>query len=159
MVISKGPETKSVTLISFVGQTQEKAENDIRTMNLEVGDVIPVYDDEVEAGKVVSQFPLAGTEVEQGTSVNLQISQGPDPSTQPQPPSEVINTVSIPLPDTGEEVRLTVMVDGAVVWNEMYDTDMELAADVELTATAGTTKNITYYYDGVLANSFSHTFE
>jgi serine/threonine-protein kinase len=161
MVISKGPKTKTTVLTSLVGRTQEQAESDIRTMNLTVGKVDPVYDDEVEAGKVISQYPLAGTQVDEGTEVNLQVSLGPDPSKQV--PQDVTKTITITLPDNEDaensEVNLVVMMDGSVVWNKNYDTSMDLVAQVELTAPAGSTKSISYYFNGVLADAFDQTFD
>ena len=65
LVVSKGPEASKVTLISFADMAQSDAESRIRLMNLEVGEIEHVSSETVPEGKVVEQWPEAGTE-EQG---------------------------------------------------------------------------------------------
>ncbi len=172
MVVSLGPKAKLFKLISLVELTQEDAENAITTMNLEVGEVKQVYSDTIEEGRVVFQYPAADTEVEEGTKVNLQVSMGPDPAAQqpvtPEPPSggegsgtttpvepapQGTEYVDIPLPDSGAQVRLVVMVDGNTIWDQTYDTTMETSASVPVTGDWGSTKTVTYLFDGVISGS------
>lgn len=70
LVVSKGPEASKVTLISFADMAQSDAESRIRLMNLEVGEIEHVSSETVPEGKVVEQWPEAGTEVEEGSKVN-----------------------------------------------------------------------------------------
>ena len=77
LVVSKGPEASKVTLISFADMAQSDAESRIRLMNLEVGEIEHVSSETVPEGKVVEQWPEAGTEVEEGSKVNLTVSTGP----------------------------------------------------------------------------------
>ena len=78
LVVSKGPEASKVTLISFADMAQSDAESRIRLMNLEVGEIEHVSSETVPEGKVVEQWPEAGTEVEEGSKVNLTVSTGPE---------------------------------------------------------------------------------
>ena len=151
LVISLGPEKKTFPMPSLLNQTLEKALSDIRTLNLEQGAVDEVYDDTVEAGKVVGQYPVPTTEVEEGTKVNLQVSKGPDPSSQQ--PQNVTKVVDIALPDSGGPVNVQVMMDDQVVYAKDVDTAMELYVSVTVTAPAGETKTLSVYFDGVLASS------
>ena len=62
-MVSKGPEASKVTLISFADMAQSDAESRIRLMNLEVGEIEHVSSETVPEGKVVEQWPEAGTAV------------------------------------------------------------------------------------------------
>lgn len=154
IVVSLGPETKKVPLISLIDFTQDEAESKIKLMNLEVGTVTQVYSNTIQAGKVVSQYPVATTVVDEGTKVNLEISKGPDPSTQPK---EVTLTIDIPLPNTGAVVNVQVMMDGAVIYQENADTAMK--SSVSFTVTASGTKTLSVYLDGVLTDTMVKEFQ
>ena len=117
---------------------------------------LPIFfDDTAPVGTVVNQFPAATEQVPKGTIVNLQVSKGPDPSTivVPPPPEDVTKTVSVNLPSSGEIVNVKAMVDGQVIFDRDYDTAMELTASVSVTAPAGSTKTVTFYFDGVQGES------
>ena len=155
LVISLGPKVEEFPMFNVVGMTQANAEKQITFQKLEVGEITPVYSDTVEAGVVVDQYPAVTTMVSEGTKVNLQVSQGPDPASQPK---EVTKTVDISLPDRGDVVNVQVMMDGAVVFSQDVDTAMELTVPVTVTAPAGETKTLTVYYNGVQADSISVEF-
>lgn len=61
---------------SVVGKTVDEAAQLIEKAGFEVGTVETVFDDKVEADKVISQDPKAGDKREKGTRVNLKVSQG-----------------------------------------------------------------------------------
>lgn len=155
MVISMGPKVGTLPLPSFSNLPKERAESDIQMMNLKVAYVDPVYSDTVPEGYVVNQYPVATTVVDEGTTVNLQLSKGPDPSLAPE---EITKEIEIPLPDTGEIVNLVVMVDGDVVLDEKYETALETTVPLKLTAKAGSKKSVTYFFDGTLKGSLTVEF-
>ena len=155
LVVSRGPAVKPTIVPSLIGRTQEQAESDLHTSNLEVGRVDPVYDDTYPEGTVVYQYPAAATEVEEGTTVNIQVSMGPDPDKQPQ---VVEKTISVALPASEGPVNVQAMMDGAVIFNETRDPAMELSVDITVTGTAGETKTVTIYFDGVLSDTREVTF-
>lgn len=154
MVVSLGPETKPVTLPSLVDLTQDDAQSKIKLMNLDVGTITQVWSDTIEAGKVVSQYPVATTVVNEGSKVNLEISKGPDPDAQPK---EVTLTIEIPLPNTGSVVNVQVMMDGAVIYQENADTAMK--SSVSFSATSSGTKTLSVYFDGVLSDTIVKDFQ
>ena len=156
MVVSLGPATETFSMPSLVGLTQEKAEEDITALGLKVGTVTPVYSDTAQAGQVVWQYPEAYKEVEAGSVVSLQVSQGPDPSTQAK---DVTKTLSVPLPETGGVAFIQILADGEVVFSDDIDTTMEMLVEVSVTAKAGESKNMSLYVDGVLQNSWTESFE
>ena len=104
----------------------------------------------------MDQYPAMGTVVKEGDTINLMVSQGPDPSTVV--PNDVTLDVNIPLPPTGDFVNLVVMMDGDVIWEDEYDTAMDGLVTLQVTAPAGTTKTISYFIDGVMSGSQTLTF-
>ncbi len=160
MVVSRGPESKPIKMPELVGMTEELAKATISQHNLGTnGRTEPVYDDEVEEGKVISQYPAEGTEVAEGTDVNLVISLGPDPATQePDPPPPVdpdINTVtreeSIDLSDFDGIISVRVLMDGVEVANETVDTAMQASLSVRVTGTG--VKTLAIYINGVASGT------
>ena len=155
LVVSSGPKEKTVVVPNLETLTEEKAQSDIRLSNLTVGETERVYDDTVPEGYVVGQYPAAGTEVPEGTTVNLQVSKGPDPDKQPQ---EVEKTITVDLPDSESPVNVQAMVDGQVIFSETKDPTMDLSVDIPVKGKAGETKTVTIYFDGVQADTREVTF-
>ncbi len=154
MVVSRGPEVKEFEMPKLLDMTLETAESTIRTWNLTIGRVDEeVYSDTVPAGHVVSQFPTAGTFVEEGDEVNLQISKGPDPSTiVPDPPPvaepvEVTKIVEIELPRTVRgRVNVKILMDATEIFNEEVDASEDRTIQLPVTGTG--IKTLYVYVDG-----------
>ena len=155
LVVSSGPKEKTTMVPNLETLTEEKAQSDIRLSNLNVGEIERVYDDTVPKGYVVGQYPAAGTEVPEGTTVNLQVSKGPDPDKQPQ---EMEKTITVNLPDSESPVNVQAMVDGQVIFSETKDPTMDLSVDIPVKGKAGETKTVTIYFDGVQADTREVTF-
>ncbi|MGO5021916.1 Stk1 family PASTA domain-containing Ser/Thr kinase [Lawsonibacter sp. LCP25S3_G6] len=154
MVVSKGPEKKTFVMPSLVDMTLELAQTNIDNCNLSHGRVQEAYDDTVPEGKVISQYPTAGTEVAEGDEVNLIVSKGPDPSTLPPEPTEVTKTIYVPMPGDAEGlVNVRVLVDGEEVLNQALDATM--SAQVPVTVTGTGVKTVTYYFDGEYGGSMT----
>jgi len=75
LVVSLGPVT--VTVPNVVGQIQANAEAAITGANLTVGTITTENSDTMPVDQVISQNPVAGSNVVPGSSVNLVISLGP----------------------------------------------------------------------------------
>jgi len=73
LVVSLGPST---TVPYVVGLSETAAATAITAFNLVVGTVTHEYSNTVAAGLVISQDPVGGTEVAEGSSVNLVVSLG-----------------------------------------------------------------------------------
>ena len=154
LVVSRGPEKHSFAMPDLTGKTLEVAQSTIDTYNLADGRVDEVHDAEVPAGQVVSQYPTEGTQVTEGTAVNLQISLGPDPNAaQPEPePTEVTRDVYIDLPDDAEGlINLRVTQDGRDIFNETVNANMQTS--VPVTVTGMGTVTLDYYFNGVHGGS------
>ena len=73
------PQSTKVSVPDVVGKTKADARSIITSAGLSVGAVTQEYSNSVPAGKVISQNPTAGTQVDRGTAVDLVISKGPKP--------------------------------------------------------------------------------
>ena len=172
LIISLGAKIETVEVPNVVEQTEAQAKSDITTRKLQMGTVDQVYHDIIPAGQVVYQYPAAGSKVEEGTKINLQVSKGKDPSTlppppkepdtsvepEPEPPKKVTKEIEVPLPTDGEKCKLSVMLDGVVIFEKEYDTAMEEKAVVSVTAPEGSSKTLLYFYNGVLGGQIKQEF-
>ena len=160
LVVSKGPEASKVTLISFADMAQSDAESRIRLMNLEVGEIEHVSSETVPEGKVVEQWPEAGTEVEEGSKVNLTVSTGPENPDIPQTSTQTL-TINLPVVDETDPVQsINVMVtsdDGKEVYNRDVNPLMEVAVSVPVSGTGKVTYNV--YFNGRLDHGVTVNFD
>ncbi len=85
LIVSLGPA--SVSVPNVVGQPQSTASGTIGAAGLIVGAVTTTTSVTVPSGSVISQSPVAGTSVAQGTAVSLVISLGPPGGLDPGLPS------------------------------------------------------------------------
>ena len=79
LTVSSGPKSIAVPLV--VGETEAVATAEIRSRGL-VANVVERRN-EVEKGQVLSQSPDAGTRVDQGSTVTIEVSTGPEKVTVP----------------------------------------------------------------------------
>lgn len=78
LIISKGEEISYVTMEQLVGMNIEDAKAKIKAMDLDIGEVRPEPNEEVEKDIVTWQSYEAGSELETKTAVDLYISSGPE---------------------------------------------------------------------------------
>ena len=70
---------RNITVPDLAGMTEQEASLTLESLDLVLGDVTAVYDEEIEAGRVINSSPSANTEVKHDTEVDVNISQGPEP--------------------------------------------------------------------------------
>lgn len=84
LVVSKGPETENVSVISFLRMTPEQAKEKAEALKLTYGGITEeVYDAEVPEGYICYQSISVATEVPEGTTITFKVSKGQDPEAQP----------------------------------------------------------------------------
>lgn len=172
--VSKGKETKKTTVPDLYGMTQEAAQQALTERGLSLGSVDPVTN-QAAAGTVVWQSTSADTEVDQGTTINIQISSGPSQSTpdtdtsddgdnssggnyvseEPPAPEQGSATIQVTLPSSTDMAHVVVSVDGVVQYDETLETSMG-SISVPLTSTAGE-HEVTVSVDGS-SSSQTYTF-
>lgn len=85
LIVSKGEELSEVSVPNLVGLSLDNAKNRLSASGLSVGSVSEEFSNR-SAGTVLFQGLESGAKVEQGTSVNLVVSKGPEP--KPEEPEE-----------------------------------------------------------------------
>ena len=88
LTISKGEEITYVTMEKLVGMNIEAAKAKIKSMDLEIGEIKPELNEEVEKDIVTWQSYEAGSELETKTAVDLYISSGPEETDEEEGPEE-----------------------------------------------------------------------
>ena len=81
IVVSKGEEVKVSKVPDLKKKTVTSAESALSEVNLKLGNVSQEYSDSVAEGKVIRQSIEAGTEVKEGTAIDITISKGKEPKT------------------------------------------------------------------------------
>ena len=82
--LSSGAKTKSVP--NLIGRTQDEAITMILENGFEVGDVEPGYSKDYEEGLVFDQSPTSTQTAEEGTKIDIFVSQGESPVDQVEVP-------------------------------------------------------------------------
>lgn len=156
--ISLGKESKTADVPSLTGMTRDAAQQALSERGLKLGSVDEVESDKPE-GTVVWQSVDANRTVDQGTSVNIQISKGKkkaDDQTQtggnttggntttgdddtpgklPPAPSEGSATIPVALPDSAETAHVVIYVDGVIQYDDTPSTSQgSIAVTVQSTA-------------------------
>ena len=155
--ISLGKEQKSADVPSLTGMTQDAAQRALSERGLSLGSVDQVESDKPE-GTVVWQSIDANSTVNQGTTVNIQISKGkkadeqkPDssnttgsntgsseddtPGKLPPTPAEGSATIPVALPDSADTAHVVIYVDGVIQYDDTPSTSQgSIAVTVQSTA-------------------------
>lgn len=152
LVVSLGPESQKMPLLSLIGLKQEEALNKIDMMNMKQGTITPQYSDDVPEGVVIDQFPAATTEVEPGTTINLIVSQGKNPAAQ-----EKTKEVTVNVPGDGETVSVRVLMDGVEVYRGEVDTAMD--SGITFSVTGSGKRVLAIYCDGVQTGTQTVDFD
>ncbi len=146
LVVSLGKDTQPVDMPGLLGKTEDMARKMLDSVGLSVGGVQHEYSDDYPKGQVCFQSVNEGTKVEPGTAINLIISDGPDPNTQPIP-TEVTKDVMFALPDVGAVVNVEVYdSQGNKVHSGSYDTNLQSGFELELKGTG--TQVYSVYVEG-----------
>ena len=127
MQVSKGAEKKTVP--NVVGQADADAQNAIKNAGLTIGTVTYDYSDSVAQGIVISQSVEGGKKVSAGTTVDLVISNGPEPAAK----------VNVP-PVTGTSLnnaRQLIQSAGLSVGNVSYQYSNSVAAGSVISCNPG----------------------
>lgn len=169
IVVSLGPESKPVSMISCAGMSMEQLKSSLKDLKLTLGKVEEVYS-EMTPGVIVDQDVKAGTEIPEGTVVNFTISKGPDPvpaTPSPTPTPEVTPTptpvvtpgnrvsITINLPQDGREtVHVRIQVGSEE--NFVYDSEVQTNLKTIKPPIPGSGKQqVTVYIDGEVDSASS----
>jgi len=145
LIISKGPQNTVVP--NFVGQSIDRVKTQLEDpWNLGAGGKIEYQTSDKDEGIILWQSIPDATQVEVGTNIDFIVSSG-------LPEKEM--TQSFRLPIDRSIVTLRIDVDGEKVYEERLDTYMGYKT---LTFVGKGSKTISYYWDGVLQETFTLQF-
>jgi serine/threonine-protein kinase len=85
LVVSQGPKSAATVKIpdGLAGQPLATVQAKLKALGLKAADPTTAYSDDVPKGSVVSTTPGTGTTVKVGSTVQVVVSQGPEPVTIP----------------------------------------------------------------------------
>lgn len=125
ITISKGPEPRLQRVPDLIRHTLDEARTVLQELNLQLNEA--GIEEEFKAGflrgQITSQEPVSGTEVEEGTKVNVVVYNGPEPLERR---AEV--KISDEIPDDGDTHVVEIIVEDARGRNVQY-ADTHVAGD------------------------------
>lgn len=161
LVVSEGKKVKTIKVPSLVGLKEEEAKRELRSLNLEIGEV-KKEESSANKGEVISQSPRAGSTVEEDSKVDIIISKGSkdkdekddrdddkedDENQSNNSQKTILETIS--LPTNKEEVNVVVEIeqDGSrrVIYNQRHKT---AEGDIKVAVTGKGKAKIDIYIDG-----------
>lgn len=175
LVVSIGPKKEPVTVPDFVTMMAQEAQDGAVKLGL-VPSMEEVYDP-MEAGRVCWQSIDPTTKVEEGQTITLRVSKGPDPASgtpEPTPtqtpptaepsesptqtPETELKSISYTvdtLPQDKETVEVVVTVDGQEQYRKTLPTAQQL---VVVTLRGIGVQTINVYFDGELVRTDPYNF-
>lgn len=150
LVLSKGKQP--ITLINFVGVQLETALGQLEGLGLDPNDVTVTdeYSDK-PVGEIISQTPVANSEVQPGDKITFVVSKGPEASEETG--SEIW---TIPLPGDREKAYLEIYQDGEPVFSGEVDCTV---GNYAYTAKGSGSASMEAYLDGQSWWSGTVTFD
>ncbi len=116
VIVSNGSEKKEVTVPPLSGQTEATARNQLTDLKLQTGNVTHQHDDKIPQGSVVSQSIPAGTKVTEGTTIDIVVSDGPEPK-ETKYTANIAGTITCNDEAlNGQAVEVQVLFNGEVVY-------------------------------------------
>lgn len=162
--MSKGPKYKIVTVPTLLGRTKSQAAAALRAKNLKLNVVGSSYSENFEKNRICIQSKPEGTEVREGTTVDVTLSLGPEPTYK----YVNSNSISVENPfdyesDEPAKIRIVAVQSGkeTVIRNEtMSYSDFPVSIPAESVEGKSTTKGrVDVYKDGEKVDSYNLSYK
>ncbi|MGI5935211.1 MAG: PASTA domain-containing protein [Oscillospiraceae bacterium] len=128
LIVSSGPAIKEeekeehpVTVPSLAGSTYEKAKQDLEALGLRIIKFTDEYSDTYSEGTIISQDPVAGTQLSPGEYVKVTLSKGPEPE-----PEYIISVTAGKGGSISPKGRVSVKEGGSVTFTIIPDEGYEI---------------------------------
>lgn len=82
ITVSNGPESKDAVVPDLRGKTQAEATAALQNVKLNIGNVTSEYSETYPEGQVIAQSTSEGSNLPEGSTVDITISKGPEPTTE-----------------------------------------------------------------------------
>lgn len=145
VTISKGPKPQMIEVPDLTRNTLDEARSILETINLALNEegIVDEYNNKFSKGQIIRQSPEQGTEVEEGTEVNVVLNNG-------SPPSERDYQVIYTVPDDGKSHEVIIEVVDSLGENEWYNKTVKSGEKIIQPITHVGSGEILIYLDGVL---------
>ena len=145
VTVSLGKEDTKIRVPNLIGLSEQDGTVEAIEAGLTVGSVTYIYSDEVGEGLICYQSYSHGSYVDQGTSIDIKVSQGAQQSTYKCNVSIVAPTTS-EAPDyvSGMEVSIKLVADDDTVLLDTKVTTFPIATNINGMGSSGGTLTMTY---------------
>ena len=173
MYVSQGGSQSIAYVPNLLGMTVNQANNKLLNNGLVLGTQSSDYSDTYAEGEIMAQSMESGSEVVEGTTINVTVSKGPKQTSAPTP-SSYSATVYLPSPfdtdvttDSGDvdvysegQVRVDLTQDGSTqtIYNS-YVSSSSIASSVSVESTSSSSATATMYVNGSYFDSWTVYFD
>ena len=145
VTVSLGKEDTKIRVPNLIGLSEQDGTVEAIEAGLTVGSVTYIYSDEVGEGMICYQSYSHGSYVDQGTSIDIKVSQGAQKVTYKCNVSIVAPTTSeAPQYVSGMEVGITLVADDGTVLMDTKVTTFPVSTNINGIASSGGTLTMTY---------------
>ena len=145
VTVSLGKEDTKIRVPNLIGLSEQDGTVEASEAGLTVGSVTHIYSDEVGEGMICYQSYSHGSYVDQGTSIDIKVSQGAQKVTYKCNVSIAAPTTSeAPKYVSGMEVGITLVADDGTVLMDTKVTTFPVATNINGIASSGGTLTMTY---------------
>ena len=150
--VSQGPEPEQLVMPNFQNMLLDEANMKLSSMGIGAA-TTELVDSDKPAGTIISQTPIAGTNISsETTTVTFIISNGTAPV------GTVDFTVDLPEALRGQSVRVEVKIGDDMVFTQNVSTEETLSVPVSITG-AGTSRTGQVYVNGYIFETVKFNFE
>ncbi|MDD4238915.1 MAG: Stk1 family PASTA domain-containing Ser/Thr kinase [Desulfotomaculaceae bacterium] len=105
LTVSKGPQPANIQVPDLDGLTVQQARSELEKMKLTLGEnIVKATSVDYLTGQIISQNPESGTSVDEGSTVQVTVSNGPGPS----PRKARVEVTNIPDDNKTHELKIVV---------------------------------------------------
>ena len=145
VTVSMGKEDTKIRVPNLIGLSEQDGTVEAIEAGLTVGSVTYIYSDEVGEGMICYQSYSHGSYVDQGTSIDIKVSQGAQKVTYKCNVSIAAPTTSeAPKYVSGMEVGITLVADDGTVLMDTKVTTFPVSTNINGIASSGGTLTMTY---------------
>ena len=145
VTVSQGKEDTKIRVPNLIGLSEQDGTVEAIEAGLTVGSVTYVYSDEVGEGMICYQSYSHGSYVDQGTSIDIKVSQGAQKVTYKCNVSIAAPTTSeAPKYVSGMEVSISLVADDGTVLMDTKVTTFPVSTNINGIASSGGTLTMTY---------------
>ena len=145
VTVSLGKEDTKIRVPNLIGLSEQDGTVEAIEAGLTVGSVTYIYSDEVGEGMICYQSYSHGSYVDQGTSIDIKVSQGAQKVTYKCNVSIAAPTTSeAPKYVSGMEVSITLVADDGTVLMDTKVTTFPVSTNINGIASSGGTLTMTY---------------